>query len=205
MAERETFVGDIGLGDRLQHLAHHQFVNDPVRDPDISQLQTSGHWLPFPLGKFAFVKELLKQLWLPNLFRFIVIRAKYNATGTDKNPYGTVRFFVHLSQKAALAKALAALKQTPAYRAQPIVSHSIRRVFKYVGAVPTGSAILSEARARPNSPRKNSRPGRRFISLCVRRFLKTAITWAQKLRTSRPRPLASSPRLRAVSLSKATF
>src|SRR5260370_16699013 len=36
---------------RLQHLAHHQFVNDPVRDPDISQLQTSGHWLDFPLGK----------------------------------------------------------------------------------------------------------------------------------------------------------
>ncbi len=39
---------------RLQHLAHHQFVNDPVRDPDISQLQTSGHWLPFPLSRKAF-------------------------------------------------------------------------------------------------------------------------------------------------------
>ena len=33
---------------RLQHLAHHQFVNDPDRDPDISQLKTSGHWLLFP-------------------------------------------------------------------------------------------------------------------------------------------------------------
>jgi flavin-dependent dehydrogenase len=67
------------------------------------------------------------------------------------------------------------------------------------------TSIPSEARTRPNSPRKNSRRGKRSISLCVRRFLKTAITWAQKLRTSRPRPLASSPRLGAVSLSKATF
>lgn len=72
---------------RLQHLAHHQFVNDPVRDPDISQLQTSGHWLSFPLTRNQFLRALLKQLWLPNLIRFIRIRAQYNATGTDKNPY----------------------------------------------------------------------------------------------------------------------
>ncbi len=72
---------------RLQHLAHHQFVNDPVRDPDISQLQTSGHWLSFPVTKPQFLRALLKQLWLPNLVRFIRIRAQYNATGTDKNPY----------------------------------------------------------------------------------------------------------------------
>ena len=35
----------------------------------------------------AFVQALLKQLWLPNLVRFIRVRAAYNATGTDKNPY----------------------------------------------------------------------------------------------------------------------
>jgi fatty acid desaturase len=72
---------------RLQHLAHHQFVNDPVRDPDVSQLQTSGHWLPFPLARGQFYRALLRQLWLPNLVRFIRVRAAYNATGTDKNPY----------------------------------------------------------------------------------------------------------------------
>ncbi len=72
---------------RLQHLAHHQFVNDPLRDPDVSQLQTSGHWLPFPLTRPQFLRSLLKQLWLPNLARFILVRARYNATGTDKNPY----------------------------------------------------------------------------------------------------------------------
>ena len=34
---------------RLHHLAHHQFVNDPERDPDISQLHDSNHWLDFPI------------------------------------------------------------------------------------------------------------------------------------------------------------
>lgn len=72
---------------RLQHLAHHQFVNDPLRDPDVSQLQTSGHWLDFPLAKGVFLKTLLKQLWIPNLIRYMRIRARYNAIPTDKNPY----------------------------------------------------------------------------------------------------------------------
>ncbi len=72
---------------RLQHLAHHQFVNDPERDPDISQLQTSGHWLSFPVSRGVFVKTLLKQLWVPNLVRYMRIRAKYNAIASDKNPY----------------------------------------------------------------------------------------------------------------------
>src|SRR5207247_4700891 len=72
---------------RLQHHAHHQFVNDPDRDPDVSQLQTSGHWLPFPLSPGEFLRTLLKQLWVPNLIRFIRIRAQYNSIGTDRNPY----------------------------------------------------------------------------------------------------------------------
>ena len=72
---------------RLQHLAHHQFVNDPDRDPDVSQLQTSGHWLDFPVPKRGVVIAFLKQLWFPRLIRFMRVRAQYNATGTDKNPY----------------------------------------------------------------------------------------------------------------------
>ena len=72
---------------RLQHLAHHQFVNDPDRDPDVSQLQTSGHWLDFPVPKRGVVIAFLKQLWFPRLIRFMRVRAHYNATGTDKNPY----------------------------------------------------------------------------------------------------------------------
>jgi len=72
---------------RLQHIAHHQFVNDPDRDPDVSQLKSSGHWLDFPVERDEFLKTLLKQLWLPNLIRFMRIRAAYNAIPTDKNPY----------------------------------------------------------------------------------------------------------------------
>lgn len=72
---------------RLQHIAHHQFTNDPDRDPDVSQLKSSGHWLNFPISKSAFLWTLLKQLWLPNLIRYIRIRAVYSSLGTDKNPY----------------------------------------------------------------------------------------------------------------------
>ncbi|QJW93471.1 fatty acid desaturase family protein [Frigoriglobus tundricola] len=72
---------------RLQHLAHHQFVNDPDRDPDVSQLKSSGHWLGFPLARRAVLRALVKQLSPFRLVRFMRIRAQYNATGTDKNPY----------------------------------------------------------------------------------------------------------------------
>jgi fatty acid desaturase len=72
---------------RLQHLAHHQFVNDPDRDPDVSQLRTSGHWLDFPVTPRRFVGTLARQLWVPKLIRFMRIRARYNATGGGHSPY----------------------------------------------------------------------------------------------------------------------
>ena len=51
---------------RLQHIAHHQFVNDPDRDPDVSQLQTSGHWLQFPVERDIFLRTLVAQLRAPS-------------------------------------------------------------------------------------------------------------------------------------------
>ena len=57
---------------RLHHLAHHQFVNDPERDPDISQLHESDHWLDFPITHVEILWSLLKQLWVPNLFRYTI-------------------------------------------------------------------------------------------------------------------------------------
>jgi fatty acid desaturase len=72
---------------RLQHLAHHQFVNDPERDPDLSQLRTSGHWLNFPLSKGQFLGALLQQLWPPRLVRYMRVRASYNAVPTNRSPY----------------------------------------------------------------------------------------------------------------------
>ncbi|MBA2127131.1 fatty acid desaturase [Hyphomicrobium methylovorum] len=72
---------------RLHHLAHHQFINDPVRDPDFAQLHDSGHDLDFPITHFEMLQALGKQLWLPNLFRYTLARARYSALGTVNNPY----------------------------------------------------------------------------------------------------------------------
>jgi fatty acid desaturase len=71
----------------LHHLAHHQFVNDPVRDPDISQLQKSGHRLSFPILRDEFVDVLFRQMWVPNLFRYSLARAEYDSLGSIHNPY----------------------------------------------------------------------------------------------------------------------
>jgi fatty acid desaturase len=82
---------------RLHHLAHHQFVNDPERDPDISQLHESDHWLDFPITHVEMAWKLIKQLWIPNLFRYTIARARYSALGHGHNPYadpanpGTIR------------------------------------------------------------------------------------------------------------------
>lgn len=72
---------------RLHHLAHHQFVNDPERDPNFDQAKESGHWLDFPVAHLDFLWAVLRLLWLPNTVRYIVARAKYSAIGVDTNPY----------------------------------------------------------------------------------------------------------------------
>ncbi|HEY1191568.1 MAG TPA: fatty acid desaturase [Gemmata sp.] len=115
---------------RLQHLAHHQFVNDPDRDPDVSQLKTSGHWLGFPLARREVIRGFGRQLSPFRLARFMRIRAKYNSTGTDKNPYmikgqplarGAVR--VGMVYLLALVVALTALFYTvEAWWALPVVA-----------------------------------------------------------------------------------
>ncbi len=71
----------------LHHLAHHQFVNDPIRDPDISQLQKSGHRLSFPILRDEFLDVLFRQMWVPNLVRYSIARAEYDSLGTSHNPY----------------------------------------------------------------------------------------------------------------------
>lgn len=72
---------------RLQHLAHHQFVNDPQRDPNFAQLQVNGHWTHFPMAKPAFWREFLKQLWPGFLLQYLRATATHNSLPTDENPY----------------------------------------------------------------------------------------------------------------------
>ncbi|MBX6313245.1 MAG: fatty acid desaturase [Isosphaeraceae bacterium] len=80
---------------RAQHLAHHQHVNDPERDPDVSQMIASGHRFRFPMEPRRFLwRCVVKQLlWIPGLIRYTIARARYAAVGTtdaqgrpDKGP-----------------------------------------------------------------------------------------------------------------------
>lgn len=73
---------------RLHHLSHHQFVNDPERDPNFAQAKDSGHWLDFPLTHFDMMRGFLRLLWIPNLVSYTIARARYSALGLGENPYG---------------------------------------------------------------------------------------------------------------------
>lgn len=72
---------------RIHHLAHHQFVNDPERDPDIAQLKESGHWLDFPVPSIELLWAFVKRLSPVKLFLFTLFRAKYSAVGFDRHAY----------------------------------------------------------------------------------------------------------------------
>ncbi|MEM6917103.1 MAG: fatty acid desaturase [Verrucomicrobiota bacterium] len=77
---------------RLYHLAHHQFVNDPQRDPDFALLKESGHWLDFPVAKTNFLWMMLRQLLLIDLVRYIVARVRFNTVGGHSDsPYRSSR------------------------------------------------------------------------------------------------------------------
>ena len=76
---------------RLQHLAHHQFPNDPLRDPDVLQMEGSGHRFHFPMspGRFVWQCVFKQLLWLPGLIRYIRMRARYATTGNGSGPYSS--------------------------------------------------------------------------------------------------------------------
>jgi fatty acid desaturase len=72
---------------RLHHLAHHQFVNDPQRDPNVPQVWVNGHWTQFPMTRGEFWRELAKQIWPLNLIRYLQAQAKSNAVAGVRSPY----------------------------------------------------------------------------------------------------------------------
>ena len=65
---------------RLQHLGHHQHTNDAELDPDVTQLRLSGHHFAFPLTLRQFLWQCIfrQLLWLPNLLRYVLIRATFH-------------------------------------------------------------------------------------------------------------------------------
>jgi fatty acid desaturase len=72
---------------RLHHLAHHQFVNDPERDPNVPQVWVNGHWTDFPMTRSRFWRELVKELWPINMIRYMRAQAMSNAMPGTRSPY----------------------------------------------------------------------------------------------------------------------
>ncbi len=72
---------------RLHHLAHHQFVNDPERDPNVPQVWVNGHWTHFPMTRAQFWRELVKELWPLNMVRYMRAQAMSNALPGVRSPY----------------------------------------------------------------------------------------------------------------------
>lgn len=72
---------------RLHHFAHHQFVNDPDRDPIATQASETGHWLDFPVTHVQLLKGFLRLINPVNLVRYMISRAKHSALPQGSNPF----------------------------------------------------------------------------------------------------------------------
>lgn len=94
---------------RVQHMGHHQYPNDPDRDPDWAQLRLSGHRFAFPMSRVAFLWHgLIKQLLLPHLLlRYSLVRAFFVVDQGEGTPYRMKRYQRRVLKLAAVAYHLA--------------------------------------------------------------------------------------------------
>jgi fatty acid desaturase len=78
---------------RVQHLGHHQYPNDPERDPDWVQMTRSGHRYQFPMTKLQFLWHcVIKQIVIPlYLVRYALVRASYVVDKGEGTPYRMIR------------------------------------------------------------------------------------------------------------------
>ena len=78
---------------RLQHMAHHQFVNDPEKDPDLQYMSVIGAKYNHPYGRWRFLRNIAFPLFvsIPAQIKYIMIRAKIASFGGGYGPYAAQR------------------------------------------------------------------------------------------------------------------
>jgi fatty acid desaturase len=74
---------------RLFHLAHHQYTNDPERDPDLVTLGASKMVDRFPMRRWAFIKAIYLRVFTEPLefLRFTKDYIDINVLGRSENVY----------------------------------------------------------------------------------------------------------------------
>ena len=72
---------------RLQHLAHHQFVNDPDRDPNVMQMVETDTWPSGPLRPRQVLGYVLRILSPIRMFGFLRVRIQANAFSSSRDVY----------------------------------------------------------------------------------------------------------------------
>jgi fatty acid desaturase len=100
---------------RVQHLGHHQYPNDPDRDPDGLQMLKSGHRFAFPMTRLGFLWHcVIKQILIPLYpIRYALVRAGYVVHQGEHTPYRMKRHqaralkLVHVLLTVTLLGALA--------------------------------------------------------------------------------------------------
>lgn len=72
---------------RLQHLAHHQFVNDPERDPNVVQMRQSNTWPDGPLRPRQVLVYVFGLLSPARFFGFLRVRVNDNSFVSRNDVY----------------------------------------------------------------------------------------------------------------------
>lgn len=166
---------------RLYHLMHHQYVNDPERDPDFVVLAKSGHWLGFPVAARRFTAMLLKQALLLPLVRYALVRFKYNALGAGmESSYQRKEKASKLPERIGFAwfAGLVALQVWLSYQGSVALAAGLSLAYWLViGSIYASLAEhhFAAARLRPVVPRRYLAMSRSFFVT----MLYTALTCAQ--------------------------
>lgn len=166
---------------RLYHLMHHQFINDPQRDPDFMMLARSGHWLDFPVGAGRFLRMVFKQALILPLLRYVLVRFKYNAVGIEAaGAYKRNGKVSKLPERLAFAwvAGLGALLVCLTYFATPLWVVVLPPLYWLALAVVFAllpERVFPTARLKPVIPRRYLAMSRTFFVMT----LFSGLTWAQ--------------------------